>query len=205
MLTKIMFGLELEGSWDEAVWDKKLFGVKEVKSDGSLTCDYPAELTTYPMVSIKVLEKVLKNLDKYYLGWNSSCGCHIHVSVAVISSTTLNYYQDKYVAEPSLIASNKKTWWLKQQIISDYYEIIQEITARFPEVEKRLVNTYCEEPSFSSLGRTRYQAINILSRHGTIEFRLFPANELERYIEYTDFLVKLLEKKIKKVDLSFVF
>ncbi len=117
--------------------------------------------------------------------WNDSCGFHIHVSFApkipeeIVSREFVKYFN----SEMARVFS--KEW------------------------KDRKDNTYCvginhtDEHLAGLEGGGRYYSVNIcsaLARHGTIEFRIFPADSGLQMFKYLHFTIKTIKDFIADQD-----
>lgn len=211
----IIFGCEMEGSWDPSLWDEAPNPlVNTLKSDSSLTCPNAGELTTKPLKTIEAFKQVVNELKPYYLGYNSSCGFHLHVSIGTIEIFKLTDYElaksnriipSRYDFDDDSLIDHYNTELLRQAFNyrAVYSSFIKDVVARFPEVSSRLYNRYCSLLKGYRDRYTRYQPINYFNSKETVEFRIFPANELDRYVEYVEFTINWIEKNFSYMEKLF--
>lgn len=174
-------GLEIEGEWTaEGAEEMRWKGV-QFKRDGSISSQDGGmawELVTAPKRPNKRLFMFLDKLDKVERAggykYNETMGFHVHMSF-----------------------SNGKTHypfevWSKQ--FNAYF--LYKLEKQFPQVwESRKNNRYCRAYKHRSDAEvaephSRYQAVNYQAygKHGTVEFRIFPADSavnMRKYLEFT--------------------
>ncbi len=199
MLKIAKFGFEIEGEFSERLkeWLKQQ---GEMKSDGSLrTCPSANHKGTIPLylgeynskvndiADLAAIKKFFNQLDTFHkldeFHFNQSCGFHIHLS-----------FNDF----PNIVFSRKFLTTMLKALNTKQKTVM----------ELRKGNTYCQTTISKSDvkrgGNERYRFVNLwpaFYRHGTIEFRIFPANNpktMYRYIVFTlGEVKKFLEKSIK--------
>lgn len=203
MKTKIKaIGFEIEGEYDSQFLELlRKYG--EIKSDGSVhNCSsygrygewcnnlYTKEFASSIIKDDKdqtALEKASTILKEYDLAykrkqyhWNESSGFHVHVSF--------------YPANPPEIMS------------SDFVRyFINRVKEHFPtEYGQRKSNRYCSTRRITDRtildGCDRYKAVNIkpsLAKHGTIEFRIFPANNPKKMLKYLNFTIDSINRFVR--------
>jgi hypothetical protein len=91
-----------------------------------------------------------------------------------------------------------------------YKWFMENLSKEFPEViPARIKGTYCKAVADDKevyRGTDRYRAINFqpaLSRHGTIEFRIFPSNKpaiMMKYLQFTLEQIKIFTKRDLLID-----
>lgn len=190
----LKLGYEIEGEFDPTFADNmKTEG--SIGGDGSvntcpeghkfsedfMTAEFKSKPT--PIKKVESLTRILALFQQAYklnaYHWNKSAGFHIHFS-----------FKPKIPCE---------LWSMQFQ---KYFHT--ELQKKFPEVlGLRRRNRYCkvvnseEEIAFSD---NRYKSINFLGamkKHGTIEFRIFPADEPIKMQEYMLFTIKTIQKFLK--------
>ncbi len=208
MKTKLVkFGFEIEGEYSEdfrALLQLSRLG--DIKGDGSVhLCQnivgfspckfpkgvkpktlYPREFASvaFPISSMKPVKDLFRQYQEAYergeYHWNSSAGFHVHTSYEpqmpfeIFSTRFHKFFLDK----------------LKQIFPEEY--------------EARKDNRFCRTRLTSReliRGRyiNRYKAINFLpalSRHGTVEFRIFPTAEPKKMLEYLLFTLGTIQEYI---------
>lgn len=203
----IKFGFEIEGEFGREVRDK-MASWGGIKGDGSISrCPnnkHPqytdlsmAEFASRPITYGTHIRKVntifnyllrMKKGGKFH--WNNSCGFHIHVS----------FSNDR----PTELISKEFLQFFAKKLEKDFKTVHR----------VRGANSYCKIPSeriFEDDGlmnewmrNERYSFINVypaLQKHGTIEFRIFPANtpnSMKKYLLYT---LKAINEFIDNQDL----
>ncbi len=193
------FGFEIEGEMTDEMCDE-LVEYGEVKADGSLySCKtlkdheqhhpvknlYCNEFASIPYKydkkGIKQAEELISIFEKYYkekeYHWNKSMGMHIHVSFkprTPVDIWSLQFAEHFY-------KKMKKTFpeaYEKRRTNREYCKIV------------RNKKEICEDDN-------RYVAINYksaLNKFGTVEFRIFPADEPEKMKEYLHFTLSLIDE-----------
>lgn len=206
----LKFGFEIEGEFTRGLRTKIAdMGIGDIKGDGSVQKCYQingeqlafhkkwkdkehitSEFASVPFVvpSKLRMNEFFKTLQKEYeLGnyhWNESAGFHIHTSfepkipMSIFSLRFSSYFLDKLAEKfPSEFNSRRNNRYCKVKIgVAD------------------LVRKYSSYGGHNSFDR--YKAINFIpamQRHGTVEFRIFPANEPKKMKEYLDFTFKTIQ------------
>lgn len=197
MKTKIKrFGCEIEGEFaQDLAGALSKFG--EMVNDGSirrsnendnflLLYEFVSNVYDYNKEGIREANKIFRVIDKYYknggFSWNKTMGFHIHLSFSPKGASDV---------------------WSKE--FADYFLI--KLKEKFKNVvRKRGANFYCkidtEEKQIAN-GCNRYFFINFtcaMRKHGTIEFRIFPADEPKKMKRYLHFVFKQVEEFLKISD-----
>ena len=180
-------GYEIEGEFSQPLI-KELKKWGEIKSDGSLSrcssskhllsrVESLAEYASPPlhhkddMAEIRsfftLLDKAYQNKEFHF---NNTCGFHIHLSFTpskppeLFSTQFMEYFRELLKEKQKLVVKRRAANRFCRIVIAES-ELIQE--------------------------ETRYRFVNILpayNKHGTIEFRIFPANKpqiMYRYLIFT--------------------
>lgn len=207
MKTKIKkYGIEIEGEFSDELTQKlNELELGRFVSDVSLyPCNRPLsglqpkghsvqlhclEYVTHPLIcgseqSERNIEKIFSLLDTYHkkghFHYNKTMGMHIHFSF-----------------EPKLPS---EIWSIE---FVRYFE--KQVRRTFPGIYSTRTNgTYCKrlrDEKEVSQGTNRYREINFRSafnKHGTIEFRLFPADKPKRMRRFLNFTEDRLNGFIRK-------
>ena len=196
------FGFEIEGEMSDELMNDLANKYGSITSDGSIrTCPWNKvrkyhsvgtplrtnEFVSYPIEynrkGIKSARDIFKLFNKYFkkkeFHWNKSMGFHLHLSfrpkmpVDIWSVQFTKFFIDE-------MAKQFKTMYVK-----------------------RKDNTYCkvnlDEREIAETN-DRYKAINFkpaFDEHGTIEFRIFPANRPMTMSHYLDFTIKMVRYFLK--------
>lgn len=182
-------GFELEGFWSEKTSKALISSVFTITTDRSLS-NYPdgftaLELLSPPATLPRELEMLdwlddliaTENEEKSNYAFNSSCGFHVHCSF--------------FPKLPPEFAS--------QHFVRYFHE---QVKKKLPKVwEKRRTNSYClavtekNEKIAAPIQCDRHRAVNFyaLHEHGTIEFRIFPADHISKLKEYILFTVETIQ------------
>lgn len=188
-------GFELEGEFSEAaIEDIDGSGYTDLAGDGSITscCNHlRAREIRYGVFNndkagLKDIEEEIRKLKEWYdldeYHFNSSMGFHIHLGF-------------EPQLPPEIVFSKFSSFFLSR------------LSGKYPEAYRvRSRNKYCKVIGLCSdesiLERhTRYRAINYLpalDKHGTVEFRIYPADSPETLKDYIDFTIKTVEEFLKK-------
>jgi len=180
-------GFEIEGEYDsgfERDIRDKVPGC-QMKGDGSVRVEKNRLLNARefnsPVLSrtSNKIKAIFGLYDKAYkenrFNFNDSCGFHIHVSFLPERPPEILSYLF-------------------------YKTFIENLKNKFPHViDKRLGNRFCSKVANDEevwKGHDRYRAVNFapaLSRHGTIEFRIFPSDTPEMMQAYLDFTLNQIK------------
>lgn len=196
MKTRILkYGFEIEGEYSERL-SREVLKYGTIKGDGSVNnCKdneqmycrrlHTAEFASSPyLINSHVPSSVFAKFQKAYINegyhWNESCGFHVHVSF-------------KPKIPPEIFST---------QFAEYFYSRMKKV---FPkEFKDRRNNGFCkaENPveSIAKNDGNRYRGINFrpaMEKHGTIEFRIFPANEPEKMQRYCSFIIRTLRAFLK--------
>jgi hypothetical protein len=194
------FGFEVEGEFSQNLMNKlQDRGYGKIATDGSLKqCPYPVkvkyhsptnELHNYEFVSRPLLysdakkktaTKIFNLLNVYYkkkeFHWNESAGFHVHLSfepqipVEVWSKEFAEFFKQKLQERFKLVYKKRK---------DEHY------------CEVKIDETVIGDLELRSDSSERYCFINFTpayKKHGTIEFRIFPANKpltMKKYLKAT--------------------
>jgi hypothetical protein len=205
------FGYEIEGEFSTS-FEKKLIDVGEMKGDGSLrncpfddafhvkhnlpsihTAEFNSEVFSYDNpkeveAGVYLFEVFQKAYEKGLYHWNKSCGFHVHIS-----------FTPKFPVE------------IFSKQFYDYF--MGKMKAVYPkEYKARRNNSFCKdnvEENEIAYDGERHASINFktaMRTHGTIEFRIFPANSPKKMKEYLQFVLKEVGFFLKNIviDESFV-
>lgn len=198
-------GFEVEGEFSQTLTDK-LKEIGETTGDPSLRhCGSPdvkntpythkkldlVEFRSDPMLLKDVgeySEKVFNLFDKYrkkkQFHWNEKAGMHVHISFNRDKRVTPEIYSIEFV---------------------DMFH--KELKKHFAKVvEERGDNRFCRmnitEQEVATRIR-RYSSINMhdaLEKHGTIEFRIFPADTPKQMQRYLNFTITTIQSFLKQQD-----
>jgi hypothetical protein len=204
-------GFEIEGEFTETV-SNILAGKGEMKGDGSIEkCnnaseehnpdtawhyknedddlfdnEYNSPVYNYSdkkdMLKLKRFFEWLQNKhENGEFHWNESMGFHIHFS-----------FRPKI--PPEIVSSQFANYFLRG--LKTYHPDVMEIRSN---------NSFCKSDNTNdkdiAWGQDRYKFINFapsLSRHGTIEFRIFPSNEPKEMWSYMQFTIRRIESFLKR-------
>lgn len=195
MKSKILkIGIEIEGEFTNDLHPELLALGGEIKGDGSVhSCStstsfhkkfpdqhlHTAEYVSQPVAIedkkhfkklFDLLEKAKKE-GKFH--WNKTAGFHVHLS-----------FKPKV---PPEIRSTKFTKYMLDKIQDEFpLEYRIRTAGRWCRVDRLDDEEFLRRPT------DRYKAINFasFSRHGTLEFRIFPAKHPYKMYEYFRFVVK---------------
>jgi hypothetical protein len=179
------FGIELEGGWDLAPRDARLF-----KSDSSVSV--PGRWRVGEIVS-PVLESWQDGSDFMLVNYpdhtGSSCGLHVHMS---FGDGAANPYNVGRLADSSAYQTG---------LLDSLRALAAELKVTSKAFYSRLdnENSYCRtawSPLEGLNGGTRYRAVNFAaySKHGTVEIRVLPmfskrqisVRMVKRVLSFTD-------------------
>lgn len=184
----LKIGFEIEGEFHPDFMNEIVAIGGVMKHDGSVRCnhsglqakEYNSPVIPLTREGLKLCDKIFatfkkaRSLGQYYA--NDSAGFHIHTSYAPISP-------------PELVSH------------LFYRTYMQNLQIAFPDViPNRITGQYCKAVESDEeiwRGGSRYRAINYqpaLSRHGTIEFRIFPSNMPDIMEEYVHFTIKQIKE-----------
>jgi len=192
------FGFEIEGEYSNE-FAQSLTEIGSIKGDGSIrrcssnnlyhkkhhTEITPSEFASEPIERkhLRSTKKIFDMYDKAYRNgdfhWNDTAGFHVHVS-----------FRPK--RPPEIIS---------KEFCDFFYEKMQEKFAGA--LKRRKNNRYClamiyDENSIYR-GTERYHGVNInpsLHKHGTVEFRIFPAATPYQMWKFLKFTLKTVEEFI---------
>jgi len=201
------FGCEIEAEMSEELMNKLVsMNYGEIVSDGSISscmganarknhCSgkrlAPMEFVSKPMdfnrTDKKQAKEIFQLLNKYYkrkeFHWNKSMGLHIHISfrpktpVDIWSLEFAKFFKEKF----------EKTFKTAFRIRK----------------ENRTCKIILDEGEIATTD-DRYRFINYspaFKEHGTVEFRIFPANKpmsMKRYLRFTFWIIKKFLKNSDK-------
>lgn len=195
MIDKIGAELEFGTNYADKTILRNVKGT-DITGDGSIHAKKATRAREILLQATKIkdidgLKQRVLGLKKYVNETNNSMGFHIHVSFKNHSD------------------------YAKIYNYNFYREFIKEYAKNFTTKEElsRLNNSYCSrykslkhfsnntsQQVLSEYKSNRYFAVNYNSYniHNTIEFRIFPANNPERLIQYIDFTVNFIKDWLKK-------
>jgi len=202
MKSKIFkIGIEIEGEFAQSIHSKLLALGGEIKGDGSVhNCSsstsfhkkFPtshlqsAEYVTQPieMENRKHFKKIFDLLEDAKKSgefhWNKTAGFHIHLS-----------FKPKV---PPEIRSTKFTKYALDAIQNEFpLEYRIRTAGRWCRIDRLDDEQFLRHPT------DRYKAINFASiqKHGTVEFRIFPAKHPYKMYEYFRFIIKMVREYLE--------